>query len=70
MANEVEDQEYLNLLLKGRQLFHEIGHELNTISNQHLRSDDKNYRRKLDHDEICVALALMNRKMIWRGEKS
>jgi hypothetical protein len=63
------DQEYLNLLLKGRQLFSDISHDLNTISDQHIRNG-RTYRREHDHDDICVALALMNRKMIWRGEKS
>jgi hypothetical protein len=55
-------EKYIGLLIKGRALFSEISQDLNAISRDHIRSDLLDYRRKLDHDEICVALALLKEK--------
>lgn len=47
------------LLKAGKELFAIVGNELNILSTR----SKENYRRKEDHEEICIAMALLMETM-------
>lgn len=58
-----DDPDYVKLLRRGRELFGRIGDELNVISREHIRTNPEMFRREEDHDELCVALALLEQRI-------
>lgn len=52
-AEQLSDRK--KLIKRGQRLFAVVGKELNLLSTR----SKENYRRKEDHDEICIALALL-----------
>lgn len=55
----MDEEEYLEYVDEGERLFSIIGNELNDASKEFLRRDPSNFRREVDHKEICLALGLL-----------
>lgn len=51
-------EEYTKLLREGQNIFMKISKELNPISDTYIREEKGSFRREIDFNEMCIALAL------------
>lgn len=58
------EKEYQELLNRGREIFRVVGGSINVIGNEHIWSRTREYRRKSDFDEMCIALAVFEKTML------
>lgn len=58
----MSEEEYNKLISEGVKLFEKIGDDLNKYSDKFIRGKHT-FRRGDDFAEICIALALLNRKI-------
>lgn len=55
----MNEEEYLEYIEEGKRLFSIIDNELNDASKEFLRRNPSDFRREVDHKEICLALGLL-----------
>ncbi len=56
-------EHYYKLLERGKNIFREIGGEINVISNKHVERGKMEWRRESDFNEMCIALAILEERL-------